>query len=159
MHVVLVEQGPELLAPFHPRLRAYSHRELIDRGVDVRLNTAIREVGATSVTFDGGDVLPADLTVWAAGVTAPAAVGRWGLPQGRGGRILVGHDSASPVRSACSPPGTSPSWPTVAWLAWLGLHVVTLLGNRNRISTLLNLSWRYLAWPGGSGVIVGDAPE
>jgi NADH:ubiquinone reductase (H+-translocating) len=46
-----------------------------------------------------------------------------------------------------------------AWLAWLALHVVTLLGGRNRISALLNLSWRYLAWPSGSGVIVGDVKE
>ncbi len=47
---------------------------------------------------------------------------------------------------------------TLAWLAWLGLHVVTLLGNRNRISTLLNLSWRYLTWAHGGGLIVGDDP-
>jgi NADH:ubiquinone reductase (H+-translocating) len=48
---------------------------------------------------------------------------------------------------------------TLAWLAWLGLHIVTLLGNRNRVSALLNLSWRYVNWPTGSGVIVGDVPE
>jgi len=44
----------------------------------------------------------------------------------------------------------------LAWLAWLGLHILTLLGNRNRISTLLNLSWRYLTWRHGGGLIVGD---
>jgi NADH dehydrogenase len=43
-----------------------------------------------------------------------------------------------------------------AWLAWLGLHLVMLLGVRNRLSTLLNLVWRYLAWPRGAGLIVGD---
>jgi NADH dehydrogenase len=48
---------------------------------------------------------------------------------------------------------------TLAWLAWLGLHLVYLLGGRNRISTLINLSWRYLAWGHGGGVIVGDAPQ
>jgi NADH dehydrogenase len=47
---------------------------------------------------------------------------------------------------------------TLAWLAWLGLHLVTLLGNRNRISALVNLSWRYLTWSRGGGVIVGDDP-
>ena len=45
---------------------------------------------------------------------------------------------------------------TLAWLAWLGLHLVTLLGNRNRISALINLSWRYIAWNHGGGLIVGD---
>ena len=48
---------------------------------------------------------------------------------------------------------------TPAWLAWLGLHIVTLLGGRNRVSALLNLSWRYVSWPSGNGVIVGDVPE
>jgi NADH:quinone reductase (non-electrogenic) len=47
---------------------------------------------------------------------------------------------------------------TLAWLAWLGLHLVTLLGGRNRLSALLNLSWRYLSWARGGGVIVGDDP-
>jgi len=45
---------------------------------------------------------------------------------------------------------------TLAWLAWLGLHLITLLGNRNRIVTLINLSWRYLTWSRGGGIIVGD---
>jgi hypothetical protein len=47
---------------------------------------------------------------------------------------------------------------TIAWLAWLGLHLVTLLGGRNRLSALINLSFRYLAWRGGGGIIVGDDP-
>jgi NADH:ubiquinone reductase (H+-translocating) len=45
---------------------------------------------------------------------------------------------------------------TLAWLAWLGLHMFYLLGNRNRVVTLINLSWRYLSWSRGGGVIVGD---
>ena len=47
---------------------------------------------------------------------------------------------------------------TLAWFAWLGLHLVYLLGGRNRISTLINLSWRYVAWGHGGNVIVGDDP-
>lgn len=46
---------------------------------------------------------------------------------------------------------------TLAWLAWLALHIVLLLGGRNRASALLNLSARYLLWP--SSVIVGDITE
>jgi hypothetical protein len=34
-----------------------------------------------------------------------------------------------------------------------------LLGGRNRVATLINLSWRYLAWGHGGGVIVGDEPD
>jgi NADH dehydrogenase len=47
---------------------------------------------------------------------------------------------------------------TLAWFAWLGLHLITLLGNRNRLSALINLSYRYLAWAHGGGIIVGDDP-
>ena len=47
---------------------------------------------------------------------------------------------------------------TLAWLVWLGLHLFYLLGGRNRLSALLNLSYRYLVWGHGGGVIVGDDP-
>jgi NADH dehydrogenase FAD-containing subunit len=46
----------------------------------------------------------------------------------------------------------------VAWLAWVALHIVTLMGQRNRLATLANLSVRYLAWPGRLNVIGGDPP-
>lgn len=48
---------------------------------------------------------------------------------------------------------------TIAWLAWLGLHLVELIGVRNRFSVLLNWSWRYVAWRGGAGLIPGPADE
>jgi NADH:ubiquinone reductase (H+-translocating) len=47
---------------------------------------------------------------------------------------------------------------TLAWFAWLGLHIFMLLGGRSRVSALLNLSWRYLTWRHGGGLIVGDDP-
>ena len=46
----------------------------------------------------------------------------------------------------------------VAGLAWVGLHIVMLVGHRNRLATLANLSVRYLAWPGRLNVIMGDPP-
>jgi NADH dehydrogenase len=45
---------------------------------------------------------------------------------------------------------------TLAWLAWLALHLITLLGGRNRVSALVNMSGRYLTWRHGGGLIVGD---
>lgn len=45
---------------------------------------------------------------------------------------------------------------TAAWWAWLGLHVVLLMGRRNRLSVLGNLAWRYVNWPRSVKVIVGD---
>ena len=43
----------------------------------------------------------------------------------------------------------------IAWLGWIFLHIVYLLGNRNRVSTLFNLAVRYMGL-GRAGVIVGD---
>ncbi len=48
---------------------------------------------------------------------------------------------------------------TLAWLAWFALHLVYLLGGRNRVSTLINLTYRYISWGHGGAVIVGDEPD
>ena len=45
---------------------------------------------------------------------------------------------------------------TLAWLAWLSLHIVFLLGFRNRFAVLLNWAWRYLWWRRGTRVIAGN---
>ena len=44
---------------------------------------------------------------------------------------------------------------TPAWLVWLGLHIVFLVGVRNRTSVLLNWAWRYVSWGRGPRVIAG----
>ena len=42
----------------------------------------------------------------------------------------------------------------LAWLAWLGLHLVYLLGVRNRLSVLTNWAWNYLTWDRGPRLIL-----
>ena len=220
LHIQLVEMAPGLLMPFKEKLREYTRRQLAERGVDIRLNTTIREVTPDRVLLADGTALPSDLTVWAAGVAAHQSVAAWGLPQGKGGRLLVGpdlrvagttnifatgdialnqenpspqlaqpalqegrHAAAQIIRLEHGEPtepfhyhdkGTMATigrrsavvqlargariTGTLAWLAWLALHLVYLLGNRNRVATLINLSWRYIAWGHGGGVIVGDEP-
>ncbi len=220
VHVRLVEMAPELLMPFKPKLREYARKQLAARGVDIHLNTKILQVRPDSVVLGDGSSHHSDLTVWAAGVAGPEAVAGWHLPQGPGGRILVGPDlrvqgsdrifAAGDIAVNATDPSPQLAQPalqegrhaarqiirlmqgeqtqpfryhdkgmmatigrrsavvqlargarftgTLAWFAWLGLHLVYLLGYRNRISTLINLSWRYLAWGHGGGVIVGDEP-
>jgi NADH dehydrogenase len=220
VHVRLIEMAPELVMPFHPKLREYTRRQLVDRGVDIKLKTEIREVRPDCVVLSDGQDLPTDLTVWAAGVAGPHSMADWGLPLGKGGRLLVGPDlrvegsdrifaigdialnQQDPAPQLAQPAiqhgkhaakqvghlmRGEPTQPfryhdrgtmatigrrsaivelpqglrftgTLAWLAWLGLHLLYLLGGRNRVSTLINLSWRYLSWGHGGGVIVGDEP-
>lgn len=42
----------------------------------------------------------------------------------------------------------------VAWLAWLGLHLLYLLGVRNRVSVFVNWAWNYLTWDRGPRLIL-----
>jgi NADH dehydrogenase len=218
IHISLVERAPALLGPFHPALREYTRRQLVKRGVEVRLGTAIREITADQVLLADGSVLASDATVWAAGVAAPEPVSGWGLPQADGGRIRIGADlrvagherifavgdialiDGQPLPQLAQPalqmgkhaadqiraleqgkstasfryrdkgsmatigyrsavvelPGRVRMRGTLAWLVWLALHLITLLGGRNRISALINMSSRYLTWQNGGGLIVGD---
>ena len=45
---------------------------------------------------------------------------------------------------------------TLAWLAWLGLHVFYLAGGRQRISVIADWFWNYLAWGVGARRTVID---
>ena len=45
---------------------------------------------------------------------------------------------------------------TLGWLAWLALHLVYLVGFRNKIVVFVNWSWRYLSWGSGPRIIVGE---
>src|SRR5262249_47533804 len=92
IHISLIERDPALLAPFHPALREYTRRQLVKRGVDVRLGTAIREITPSRVVPADGTVLASDATVWAAGVAAREPVSGWGLPQADGGRLRISAD-------------------------------------------------------------------
>jgi hypothetical protein len=38
------------------------------------------------------------------------------------------------------------------------VHIISLLGSRNRIATTINLAGRYLAWPRTFNAIVGEVP-
>jgi NADH dehydrogenase len=45
---------------------------------------------------------------------------------------------------------------TLGWLSWLGLHLVFLIGFRNRVVVLVNWAWNYLSWERGNRVILSE---
>jgi NADH dehydrogenase len=47
----------------------------------------------------------------------------------------------------------------IAWLAWLALHIVYLIGFRNRIVVMLDWAWAYFAYRRGSRLITGGRLE
>jgi NADH dehydrogenase len=223
IHITLVEMLPHVLGPFHPKLRDYAKRSLEKRDVELRLETAVKEVRADGVLVehDGEqEFLPSSMVVWASGVTAHDTVKEWSVPQGRGGRIetdehlrvkgvddvyAIGDVSVSPeeplpqlaqpaiqggkhvakvivagVKGKSLPKpfkykdkGTMATigrnsaiaeikfLPRLkgfpAWIIWVALHIATLLGNRNRFATLINLTAKYLLG-GTHNAIVGETP-
>src|SRR5262249_1673791 len=61
--------------------------------------------------------------------------------RGKGTMATIGYRAA-----VAQLPGQLRARGTLAWLVWLALHLITLLGGRNRITALAGLSWRYLTW-------------
>jgi NADH dehydrogenase len=45
---------------------------------------------------------------------------------------------------------------TIGWLAWLGLHLLYLIGFRNRANVLVNWAWNYLTYDRGSRILGED---
>ena len=45
---------------------------------------------------------------------------------------------------------------TLGWVSWLGLHLVFLIGFRNRAVVLVNWAWNYVKWDRGNRVILSD---
>lgn len=45
-----------------------------------------------------------------------------------------------------------------AWLAWLLVHIVSLIGFRNRLHVLLGWTWSYMAWQRGVRIITRSRP-
>lgn len=204
--ITLVHRSGELLKPFAPRLRKYAAASLRKRGVVLRLNTGVEEVLPNGVKVAGGETIPAELVIWATGVTAHAEVAEWGLEQGQGGRILVGSDLRVKGTTAIFAAGDIALTPkgldqlaqpalqggahvaeqilrvlagkptkaftyhdrgtmaTIgrnsavaqlrggitltgipAWYTWIVIHIYSLLGNSNRITTMAHFISRY-AW-------------
>lgn len=223
IHVTLLEMAPAVLGPFDEKLRDYAKRSLEKRDVDLRLNTAVKEVrpDGVLVEHDGHEeFLEAGIVVWATGVTAHPTVLDWDVPQGRGGRIEVdehqqikGLENEFAIGDISIGPDPLPqlAQPAIqggkhvaklikadlkgrkakvkpfkysdkgtmatigkasavaeitympklkgflAWLIWVGLHIATLLGNRNRFATMINLGSKYL-FSGSHNAIVGETP-
>jgi NADH:ubiquinone reductase (H+-translocating) len=47
----------------------------------------------------------------------------------------------------------------LAWLAWLGLHIVELIGFRNRVFVLLDWGWNYFTWDRAVRLILGPTTD
>jgi len=68
IRIMLVEAAPRILPALPERISAATNELLAQMGVEVHAGTRVAEVRADGVLLAGGSMLPAELTVWAAGV-------------------------------------------------------------------------------------------
>lgn len=71
LKVSLVEAGDKILPALPERISNSAHQELSKLGVDVRTKTMITEATAEGLLTKDGELITADLMVWAAGIKAP----------------------------------------------------------------------------------------
>lgn len=86
----LIESSPRLVGALSEDLGREVQADLQARGVEVLTGRRVTEVAAGHVVLDGHEVLPAALTVWAAGIQGPRVLEKLdGLELGRQRQLLV----------------------------------------------------------------------
>jgi len=222
VRVVLLEARDRLLPGMPERLQTYALKRLRRMGVEVRLQAAVSRVAHDAVHLQDGTVIPAETTVWTAGVRGDPQVANWGLPTARGGRVAVlptlqvpdhpevyvigdlayfeeegrplpmvapvaiqqGIAAARnilrqiagepPVPFRYRDPGSMATigrnaavvqlgrWTFTgfpAWVLWLGVHLLRLIGFRNRLLVLINWAWDYLLFERAVRLILPAATQ
>ena len=219
VRILLLEATDRVLGAFPPKLSAAAAATLWRKHVEVRLGATVADFDGARVTLKGGEVIPADTVIWAAGVKAASLAGRLGLPTGRQGRVPVaptlqvpGHvevyvvGDAAYVEADGAPlpmvapvamqmadaaadnirrtlrgqpaqafrykdPGSLatigrnaavahlfgiPFTGFVAWVMWLVVHIIQLIGFRNKLFVLLNWAWDYFFYERAVRLITRD---
>jgi NADH:quinone reductase (non-electrogenic) len=123
MRWVLVEAKERVMPEVAADLAAFAERELRGRGIEIRTNTTVEEVGERSIRLSDGETIPTRTVAWTAGVKPHPVVARLGLPLAQSGRIDVdetmrvrGHANVWAVGDAAAVPDPArkgqPSPPT-----------------------------------------------
>ncbi|CCG98425.1 FAD-dependent pyridine nucleotide-disulfide oxidoreductase [Fibrella aestuarina BUZ 2] len=212
MDIHLIESGGELLGPMSKESQDHSLAYLRELGVDVRLNTRVKDFDGKYVYMNDGTSLRTNNLIWAAGVKANTPNGIPAEAVGRGGRLIVNRfnqvqgftdifaigDLAAMAEGETWPNGhpqvAQPaiqqgkllaqnltrlvrggqmveftyndlgSMATIgrglavvdlsfikfqgffAWLTWLFVHLMAILGVKNRLLIFINWMWNYLTY-------------
>jgi len=214
--VLLLEGGPRVLPAYPEDLSRKAEEQLRRLGVEVRTSAMVTSVEPGKIRA-GNEVIPATVTVWAAGVAASGLGRLLSAETDRAGRIPVTSDCSLPQHREVfvigdlallndehgKPlPGVAPvaiqqghavakniarelagqprqpfhykdlgSLATIgraaavadifgihlsglmAWVVWLFIHILWLIGFRNRVLVMVNWTWAYFAWQRGPRLI------
>ena len=86
---VLVDAAPSILHEIPRGLGEYAARQLVRRGIEIRVATTLTSLDAEAATLSDGERIPTATLVWTAGVKANPLLARLGLPLDDRGRVLV----------------------------------------------------------------------
>ena len=86
--VYLVEAGARLLPALSPKLSERTKKDLEKLEVEVLTNAAVQEVKPRQIIFADGKTIPAEVTIWAAGVQGEPTMQKLSIPTA-GGRVSV----------------------------------------------------------------------
>jgi NADH:quinone reductase (non-electrogenic) len=218
IRILLVEAGPAVLSSYAPDLQRSAVKQLERLGVEVRTSSAVTDVRSGQVCI-GDEVIPAEVTLWAAGVAASPHGRALGAPTDRHGRVLVEPDLSIPGhrevfvigdlatlkdKDGKPLPGVAPvaiqegKWVArqiaadmagrargqfkyfdkgslatigraaaiaqigkvhlsglLAWLTWLFVHIMYLIGFRNRVLVIMQWAWSYFTFQRSAWLITG----
>ncbi|MGB0467497.1 MAG: NAD(P)/FAD-dependent oxidoreductase [Pontibacterium sp.] len=90
LKISLIEAGPRILPALPVRIALSAKRELARLGVRIHEGTRVTSADVEGFVTDEGQRIPADLSVWAAGVKAPSFIDKLAFFEtNRSGQIVV----------------------------------------------------------------------
>ncbi|CAN7438882.1 NAD(P)/FAD-dependent oxidoreductase [Massilia sp. LjRoot122] len=89
VRITILEGAPRVLAPLPEKVSAAASELLAKRGIRVVTDCRVTRIERDKVTDKEGNVYPAKLCVWAAGIKAPDLLATLGLPTAKGGQVEV----------------------------------------------------------------------
>ncbi|MGZ5930091.1 MAG: NAD(P)/FAD-dependent oxidoreductase, partial [Rhizomicrobium sp.] len=89
LKVTLIEAGPRILPALPEKLAEAAHKELEVLGVRVITGEQVVEATPEGMITKSGELIKADLKVWAAGVKAPEILKNLGLEAARSNQLVV----------------------------------------------------------------------
>lgn len=209
LRIILIEASGKLLGMMSEKASQKALYALQKLGVEVRLNTTVKDYNDNSVVTANGESIESATLIWVSGVVVEKIDGLRENVYSRGGRIVVdqcnqvvgykdifaigdcsimpsdewpnGHPQLAPVaiqqgellaknlhqialneepkpfkyknRGSMATIGRGKAVADIgrlhlsgyaAWLTWLFVHLISILGIKNKIETLLNWSWSYI---------------
>jgi NADH:ubiquinone reductase (H+-translocating) len=135
-------------------------RVLVEPDLSVPGHSEVFVIGdMAGFTHQGSSTLPgtAPVAMQAAGVAAAnirrAIRGEAALPfryRDRGSMATIGRAAAVAQIGRLKLRGLA------AWAVWLFIHIVALIGFRNRVAVMMEWAWSYLTWQRGARLITGE---